>query len=402
MNIVEVMIATKKTKLMQKINKIKTLTSRDYIKKKILSGMREYFYSYIDVRPQNERDYYIFWRWLVSKRLAMAAVLVISVFCTVFLWNSKPARIQGKSTMQSYRYDSLFLKFVTGNVQILGKSGYTAYIGEVEKGTVKGRGTLYGLEGNIIYEGDFDTNAYNGTGKYYYESGRLAYEGAFRDNLYCGEGKLYRNSGTLWYEGNFNRGQMDGEGTLYSATGKEIYSGNFQNGQIIYQELIGKDTTDIAGRYMGDREIYIGENIYCVYLKDIDALYFGTDRSNTLEEAFKVSGLYVLQSYICLDGRQLNEITQFQEVFGSPVYEGNTLLEADDEIALNTMCMAAGRDVLYGKAGYREQPIYDDVKEVSDFDRDYQAYIYVYEREGIAYTFFCKDKNKGFDFYRME
>lgn len=71
------------------------------------------------------------------------------------------------------------------------------------------------------------------------------------------------------------------------------------------------------------------------------------------------------------------------------MYEGNTVLDAEDEIALNTMCGLTGRDVLYGKAGYRENPVYDDVKEVSGFDRDYQAYIYVYENEGVLYTFFA-------------
>ena len=98
----------------------------------------------------------------------------------------------------------------------------------------------------------------------------------------------------------------------------------------------------------------------------------------------------------------MEDIPQIRECLGEPVYEGNTYLEAEDEIALNRACELTGENVLYGKSGCREMPVYDDVTEVSEFDGDYQAYIYVYENEGIVYTFFCKDKDAGFDFYRME
>lgn len=368
----------------------------------IIARIKKQFVRFLDFRPRDETDYYVFLWWSVSRRLAMAAVVVTGVFCLFLIWSSKPAGLLVQHAEKAYRYNSLFLKFATGKVRILGKSGYTAYVGDVEGGTVKGKGTLYGIQGNVVYEGEFDDNAYNGEGKYYSEGAQLLYEGAFRDNCYCGAGKLYRENGMLWYEGNFDHGFMEGEGALYDTAQQEIYSGSFRHGRILYQELIGRSTSELAGRYRGAREIYMGDGIYCVYMKDIDAIYFGADKSNTLEEEFLVSGLYVLESDICLGGEPSGDIAQLHGFFGTPVYEGNTVLDAEDEIALNTMCGLIGRDVLYGKAGYRENPVYDDVKEVSGFDRDYQAYIYVYENEGVLYTFFCRDKESGFDFYRIE
>lgn len=356
----------------------------------------------LDMRPRDETDYCTFLFWQMSRKLALTLVVVISVCCVCLLWIAKPAKLRSGSAYRTYRYNALPLKFATGKVKILGKSGYTAYIGDVERGVVKGWGTLFDLQGRVVYEGEFDANAYNGEGTCYYENTLPAYEGAFRDNLYDGAGKLYREDGTLRYDGQFNRGYMEGEGTLYSTTQEEIYRGSFQNDQILYRELIGKSTTEAANRYLGEREVYTGDKVYCVYMKEIDAVYYGADRGNTLDEDFRVSGLYVLKPEITLEGNQIDQIPQLPEMLGTPVYEGNTYLEPVDEIALNLCCEAAGGEVLYGMAGYDSSRIFDDVTEVRDFDRNYQAYIYVYEKDDIVYTFFCKDKSAGFDFYRME
>ena len=401
MNIVELMLTTIKAKLMPVLNKLKLLTNGSFIRNKLLVRVRNFFFRLLDIRPRDERDYYPFLWWLVSRRLAMAAVVVISVLCISFLWSSKPDRTRSDNPYKAYKYDSLMLKFTTGKAQILGKSGYMAYVGDVEKGTVKGRGTLYGPQGNIVYDGEFDANAYNGTGKYY-EDSRLRYEGTFKDNLYEGEGKLYRDNEALWYEGGFHMGCMSGEGTLYDAFQTPVYKGRFQENRIVYQELIGKGTAEVSEMYMGAREIITAADVYAVYMKAIDAMYFGDDAGNTLEEEFVVRGIYVLQPQVYLDGQMMEDIPQIRECLGEPVYEGNTYLEAEDEIALNRACELTGENVLYGKSGCREMPVYDDVTEVSEFGGDYQAYIYVYENEGIVYTFFCKDKDAGFDFYRME
>lgn len=401
MNIVEILMTTIKAKLMPILNKLKLLTNKSFIKNKLLVRIRNFFFRLFDVRPRDERDYYPFLGWLVSRRLAMAAVIAVSVLCFGFLWSSKPDRTGSDNPYKAYKYNSLMLKFTTGKAQILGKSGYTAYIGDVEMGTVKGRGTLYGPGGDLVYDGEFDANAYNGTGKYY-ENSRLRYEGEFKDNLYEGEGKLYRDNEALRYEGGFHLGRMSGEGILYDAFQTPVYRGRFRDDRIVYQELIGKKSEEISGMYTGAREIITADGVYEVYMKDIDAVYFGKDAAGTLDEEFIVEGVYVLQGQVCLNGNVAEDIPQVRECLGEPVYEGNTYLEAEDQIALNRACGLRGENILHGKAGYTERALYDDVTEADGFDSGYQAYIYMYENEGIIYTFFCKDRDEGFEFYRME
>lgn len=408
MNIVEIIIAAIKAKLMPVTSKLRLYTSKSFLKNKLLARIRNFFLGLFDVRPRDEKDYYAFLGWLVSRRLAMAASVVVIVLCLGFLWKTKPEKAQGESPYKAYKYDSVMLKFATGKVQILGKSGYTAYIGDVEKGMVKGTGRLYDPKGNVVYEGEFDANAYNGTGKAYYadlESGtgsQLKYEGTFKDNVYEGVGKLYRENGTLSYEGSFRMGNMDGEGTLYGASQEPIYAGHFSQGQIMYPELLGKRTDEVAKMYTGARDVVIADNIYAVFMKGIDAIYYDDGGGNTLESEYKVKGVYVLQPFICFDNENVEETARLGEIFGAPVYEGNTYLEPKDEIALNKACWLRGQDVLYGKASYKETAVYDDVAQAQDFARNYQAYIYVYEKDEIVYTFFSKDRDDGFEFYLIE
>lgn len=401
MNIVEILTTTIKAKLMPILNKLKLLTSKSFLKNKLLVRIRNFFFRLLDIRPRDEWDYYPFLGWLVSRRLAMAVVVIVSVFCVSFLWSSKPDHTKNTHPYKAYKYNALMLKFATGKAQILGKSGYTAYIGDVEKGTVKGNGTLYGPQGNLVYDGEFDANAYNGMGKYY-ENARLKYEGSFKDNLYEGEGRLYRGNETLWYEGSFHLGSMSGDGTLYDAFQKPVYRGRFQDDWIMYQDLIGKETEEVSQMYTGARQVITADSIYEVYMKDIDAIYFVDGAGNTLDQEITVKGVYVLKPQIYLNGTVIEDIPQIRESLGEPLYEGNTYLEAEDDIALNKMRELRGELVQYKQSGYKETPIYDDVSEVREFDKEYQSYIYMYESEGIVYTFFCKDKDAGFDFYRIE
>ena len=44
---------------------------------------------------------------------------------------------------------------------------------------------------------------------------------------------------------------------------------------------------------------------------------------------------------------------------------------------------------------------FSDVSEVDSFDDDYPVYIYSFKRGDIVYSFVCKDKTDGFEFYYM-
>lgn len=369
-----------------------------------LEKIRDFFSDIVPVRPRNEADYYSFFGWQVSKGLAVILAVGMCISCSVFLCGQL-SFASGNSpdgdACKTYRYNSIPLRFASGKAEILAKSGYTAYVGDVEDGVVKGQGKLYGKQGNLVYEGSFDANKFNGDGKLYFPNGQLRYEGKFQDNLYIGGGKMFREDGTLKYEGNFAHGCMEGAGTLYNATQEAVYSGSFQNDRILYQELLGKEAAEVSGMYTGRRKVYTGAEAYCVYMEEIDAIYFGADRSNTLDETFEVSGLYVLAQDIVLNGETVSETDDIKKFLDPPVYEGNTLLEAKDELALNRTCDLLGRDALYGRAQLEETPVFDDVAELSGYQKDYQAYIYVYEKDHILYTFFCRNKSEGFDFYMI-
>lgn len=359
-------------------------------------AMKDFLVRFFDLRPQNENDYCTFLIWQMSRKLAIALVAAISICCLCILWSARPAGLY-----RTYRYDALSLRFATGKVRILGKSGYTAYVGDVDHGMVKGRGTLYDPQEQVVYEGEFDANAYNGTGRYYSENALLLYEGEFQDNLYNGEGRQYREDGTLWYDGNFDRGQREGDGTLYSVVQDKVYTGAFRDDQIFYPIFLGRSAAETAEIYLGQREVYTGA-VRGVHMKEIGAVSFGGDGSSALDETFQVSGLYVLQQEICLAGGRCDQIPQLTEALGEAVYQGNTFLTLEDAVALNLCCEASDKEVLYGRAKIAMRSIFDDVAEVSRLEKAYQAYIYVFDKDGILYTFFCKDRDSGFDFYRIE
>ena len=69
MNIVELMLTTIKAKLMPVLNKLKLLTNGSFIRNKLLVRVRNFFFRLLDIRPRDERDYYPFLWWLVSRRL---------------------------------------------------------------------------------------------------------------------------------------------------------------------------------------------------------------------------------------------------------------------------------------------------------------------------------------------
>ena len=313
-----------------------------------------------------------------------------------------PAAGSNHAGYKAYKYNSIVLKFISDKVEILGKSGYTAYVGDVKNGVVSGTGTLYDIAGNVVYTGEFDANSYNGTGKLYDKNKTLKYEGEFSNNLYDGEGKEYRSNGSLLYTGAYQAGRKEGAGQLYDASGNLIYSGRFHQDEIYYPELLGKTTAEIAEMYTGGRSVYEGGSDYCVYMEDISAVYGGIDASNSLSEEWTVSKVYVLKSEICLDGTRMETISDIERVLGEPVYEGNTNLTLSDEIALNLAITERETSVLFGPASLTMNEIYADVHQIENYEKDYIVYLYVFEKDDMIYQFFCQDSGNGFGYYSIE
>ena len=210
-NLFRVLLASAKAKITPFVTKVKMWTSWNFIRTRGISKIRDFFTALLDVRPRHKRDYYSVFGWLVSKRLAMAVLVVIGVLSIYYLYSIHStltsARAEG---IKTYDYDSVMLRFADEKVRIRGKSGYLAYEGDVKGGAVTGYGTLYNPAGTVVYQGNFDMNMYQGNGTRYYDSGILMYSGNFQENLFDGNGKLYRENGSLAYEGEFALGRVRG------------------------------------------------------------------------------------------------------------------------------------------------------------------------------------------------
>jgi hypothetical protein len=402
MNIFEVVLSTAKSKISPALGKVKMWTKPSYIKNKFLVKFRNFILKIFDVRPKDEADYYTVGVLMISKKLAFAVVILVMFLCGYYIWLTLPVKSESDANCKAYKYNSMALKFADGKVEILGKSGYTAYIGNVEAGVVSGTGTLYRPDGSVVYTGEFDANKYNGTGKLYDENENLIYEGAFEENLYQGEGKEYRKDGSLLYEGEFTAGRKNGAGKLYDSSGNAIYTGNFQLDEVRYQELLGKATSEVAEIYTGKRIIYESDTDYCVYMQDISAVYCGEDGTDSLDGKWTVSEVYVLKPEIGIEGVIYSDMTEIEKILGEPVYEGNTNLSLPDEVALNLAIKDGKQEALFGEAALTQTELYSDAYQIENYEKNYTVYLYVFEKDGILYQFFCKDTGKDFSFYSIE
>ena len=198
-NLFTVLISTIKSRFSAITSKLKLWTSWNFIRSRIITKIRQFFAKLFDVKPKDKDDYYTVFRWMISKKLAYSAVIILGVVSIWYIVSVKStfANLGDSGPIRTYKYNSMQLRMAKDKVKILGKSGYLAYEGDVDKGYVTGNGTLYGLEGNLVYQGQFEKNKYEGVGKYYYENGNLCYEGDFHDNLFEGVGRQYRESGAI-------------------------------------------------------------------------------------------------------------------------------------------------------------------------------------------------------------
>lgn len=398
-NLFQTLITTLKSRITPLVTKIRLWTSRNYIRTRLISGIRVFFTSVFHVRPRHKKDYYEILGWLVSKRLAFAIVVVVGVLSIYYLLNVNYV-MQSVQTegIKTYSYNSIQLRFVSGKVRINGKSGYLAYEGDVEKGTVTGFGTLYNPQGNVVYQGNFDKNMYQGTGALYFSDGTLRYSGDFTRNLFDGLGKLYRENGSLAYDGEFALGKKEGRGILYDTGGNQIYNGNFSRDELVYSDLLGKTMSEAAKAYTGARVLYEDDENYAVALEDISAMYLGQDNSQTLNGERTVEQVAVLKGSFPAGGAECTTIAELRRYFGPVIYEGNSEVTMLEAVAINRLTSSnRGAAVEMDTTS-----VYDDYIQVNDWDNSYVVYLYSFERHGLVYTFICNDRDVGFSFYMIE
>lgn len=400
-NLIQVLLASIKAKITPLVTKFRQITSENFIRTRVIAKIREFFVLLFDVRPKNKKDYYEVFGWLISKKLAYAIVVVIGVLSMIYLVSIRSMYLPQKQEdgIKTYDYDDVMLRFAKGKVRIRGKSGYLAYEGDVEKGSVTGSGNLYGVDGTLLYQGEFAQNEYEGSGTQYYPDGTMHYKGAFSGNLYEGTGKLYRENGTLSYDGEFARGMKEGTGKLYAAGDKPVYEGSFSKNQLVYSALLGKSTAEVAQAYTGSRVIYRNDSDFTVLMPDIQALYIGVTDEANLEEQVMVDSVYVLKDSILIGDQECTTIKDLKAAFGEIVYEGNSIVTLPEAVAINYL--NTKKQTMNGSVELETTDEYTDVITVNRIQDDYPVYLYSFRKDGLLYTFVCKDKNDTFSFYSI-
>lgn len=395
------LLASIKAKITPLVTKFRQITSENFIRTRVIAKIREFFVLLFDVRPKNKKDYYEVFGWLISKKLAYAIVVVIGVLSMIYLVSIRSMYLPQKQEdgIKTYDYDDVMLRFAKGKVRIRGKSGYLAYEGDVEKGSVTGSGNLYGVDGTLLYQGEFAQNEYEGSGTQYYPDGTMHYKGAFSGNLYEGTGKLYRENGTLSYDGEFARGMKEGTGKLYAAGDKPVYEGSFSKDQLVYSALLGKSTAEVAQAYTGSRVIYRNDSDFTVLMPDIQALYIGVTDEANLEEQVMVDSVYVLKDSILIGDQECTTIKDLKAAFGEIVYEGNSIVTLPEAVAINYL--NTKKQTMNGSVELETTDEYTDVITVNRIQDDYPVYLYSFRKDGLLYTFVCKDKNDTFSFYSI-
>lgn len=400
-NLFQVLIATAKAKVTPLVTKVKMWTSWSFIRTRLITAIRDFFSSLLNVRPRHKKDYYEIFGWLVSRRLAFAVVVVVGMMSMLYLLSVQSTLVSARTEgIKTYEYDSVLLRFAKDKVRITGDSGYLAYEGQVKDGSVNGYGTLYNPQGVVVYQGNFEKNMYQGSGTRFYDDGTLMYRGQFQENEFDGDGALYRGNGSLDYDGKFALGKKEGKGRLYDSAGNLIYTGGFSQDHLVYSEFLGKIVSEVAKAYTGRRTLYEQDEKFVVVMEDIDAMYLGQTDAQTLKNEIQVDTVLVLQNTFPAGERVCTSVAELQQYFGKADYEGNSELTMPEAVALNRV--SEGQRTAWKKVDMEISSKFDDYHVVESFDETYAVYLYSFHRDGLVYTFVCPDRSGTFLFYSVE
>lgn len=375
-------------KLNRVFSAIRNLFLPDAIFGKISIFLKKEFNKVFRIKPRNENDYYTLGRYLISKRLINAIIFIIGAAGLYYLFIVNPINLfaGGSGDIKTYNYNSLFIRFASGNVKIKAKSGYTAYCGEVSGGKANGEGTLYRKSGDIRYKGEFKDNKYNGQGTLYMDN--KIYEGEFRDNCFEGEGKLIRPNGSTEYKGTFHDGEKSGAGELYDEGNNLVFQGNFANDELMYGDFPGKSTGDAAKMYTGKRTIYYDDKHFVVQMKDINAYYEGSANENYLDESVQIKKVFVKSSECVLNGKRIKTLSEIKEIAGVPSFEGFSDITMPEAVVL--------------EEGIRTDEGFEDAKEVVGYRDEVSLYLVMFEYDNVQYTFYSYERGDEFVMYAIE
>ncbi|HCS00124.1 MAG TPA: hypothetical protein DIS68_04850 [Lachnospiraceae bacterium] len=404
-NLFSVLISTIKSRYAAIVSKLRLWLSWNYVRTRVIGGIRDFFFRLLDVRPKNKNDYFTIFGWMVSKRLAYAGIVIVGVLSLWYIGATTKifSKLTSNGGLRTYSYNSVLLRLAKDKVRIKAKSGYIAYEGDVSKGYATGEGSLYSKNDVLLYNGSFLKNKYEGDGSQYYDSGALHYTGAFHNNLYEGDGKLYREDGTEEYEGGFFSGKKEGHGKLMDGGNNPIYDGNFSADEIVYSELLGKSADEVRSMYFGKQIMYeespdMGSDTV-MHLKDINAMYLAQGDGSAADDANKVTQVIVLKDTFSMGSTVADDIEDLKSLMGSPIYEGNSAVILPEAIAINVL--NDQKRTMNGKVDMDVTEVYSDDIIVNSIATDYPVYVYTFERGDLVYSFVCKERGGGFVFYEI-
>ena len=398
-----VLFSTIKAKITPIVTRLKYWMSLTFWESRILTRIREFLTKVFAVRPRHKQDYYDFFGWLVSRRLAHAIVIAAGLLALSYLVFVNPVfrLAEGMTDGEKiYSYNAVPLRFMKGDVKIKGKSGYVAYEGAVSGGYAAGEGILYSKAGGVVYRGAFEKNKYNGEGTLYYENGHVHYAGTFVDNLFEGTGKLFRESGTLAYEGAFEAGLKEGTGTLFDAAQTAVFTGSFHADELVYSQLLGKSAAEISEIYTGEKLIYLGDSQAVEVMPEIEAFFVADTAEERISDSIVADSVYVCRNTFKYGDQTCTDMKEVREVLGEPVFEGNSYVVFPEAVGIDWM-EKNGYDLSIDVSLVSEHPMRESY-EVSSFVGSALVYLYVFQKEEMSYTFICEDKGSGFFMYELQ
>lgn len=404
MNLIQILIQSIKARITPIFTRIRLFLSPNYIGARLTELVRGFFTKVLNVRPRDKDDYYPMGRWLVSKKLAFAVVIVVGVLSLVYIIASWGALFPSRANdgIKTYSYNNVLLKFAKGTVRIKGKSGYLAYEGEVSNAACNGVGELRNPAGFVVYQGNFARSMYEGEGTQYYDDGSIHYQGGFHENLYTGDGKLYRPNGSLEYEGDFSFNKKEGEGTLYDFGHNMVFTGQFTLDDIKYSDLIGKHSGELAEAYGGDIIMYQSVQERARYMPDINAMTVEYLDEASVDTEASVEAVYVLRDDFNTADGYVRTFQDINAVLGQPVYVGVSYGTFPELLAINKLNADGDGVILSGEADITMNSIYNEYMEVTDYDTEYNVYLHTYHKDGLSYTFVTEQGLDTFYFYFIQ
>ncbi|MBR5970809.1 MAG: hypothetical protein IK016_10770 [Lachnospiraceae bacterium] len=398
-NLLTILISTIKSRFAKIMSSVRRWTSWNFIRSRVIVKIRGFFVSILDVRPKHEKDYINIGRFMISKRLAYMAIIVVGVVSLWYILAVRQVftRSAAGDGIREYSYDAIGLRFAEGKVRILAKSGYLAYEGDVEKGYATGNGTLYTPSGAMVYKGNFLKNKFEEHGTHYWPDGTVRYTGSFHDNLYDGTGKQYRQDGSLVYEGEFVSGRRNGQGKLCDLGGMTVYEGSFANDEILYVNFLGATAEEAAALYQGSRHVWQDEEAFCVHMEDINVLYEGNQDAQALTDSVVIDNVIVLSDSFPLGDRKSRSIRDISTALGEPVFTGYSEVTMGEAVAIGLLNETDR--AFSGNVRMVTEESFSDVTTVYGKDTSYEVYLTSIASNGVVYTFVSEGEGDEFRYY---